>query len=37
MGTSVMVIDRTHGHLARDSEEHIRAPPLGSTGGTYWC
>jgi hypothetical protein len=25
MGTSVAMIDRTYGHLARDSEEAIRA------------
>jgi len=25
MGTSVAMIDRTYGHLARDSEETIRA------------
>ncbi len=25
MGTSVAMIDRTYGHLARDSEESIRA------------
>jgi hypothetical protein len=25
MGTSIAMIDRTYGHLARDSEETIRA------------
>jgi integrase len=27
MGTSVKLIDRTYGHLARDSEQAIRARP----------
>jgi hypothetical protein len=25
MGTSVKMIDRTYGHLAHDSEDHLRA------------
>jgi hypothetical protein len=33
MGTSVELLDRTYGHLVRESEDHLRGLLAGRAGG----